>query len=144
MTPQEKLNALKTAYQLKTRNDGTEYYALNEGPLRDALLEIQNNSNFVTGMHDLDYEIMARASWHLVDECDTLEKLETFDYMESNTELASVYTNHRLNYLHQNNQDEISEIAKDCNCDIATAAATWYESKIAEAIEALKAYILSK
>ena len=74
------------------------------------------------------------------------EKLEQFEKLAEaelhETETASVYTSTRLSYLNQSNQYDITEVLKECSCDIATACAIWYDRKVAEACEELVAYIL--
>lgn len=99
--------------------------------LRDLFLE-----NFE--VKDLDYEIFSRA-------CDDVAEVDLRDLegSEFTGDFASVYTFDRLQYLDNNNQDEISEYVKSYEVDIATACAIWYDERVNSACGLIRDYVLA-
>lgn len=113
---------------------------------KDAMQKIQQNLEVD---FETSYDIMASA-------CDIIDGLTLEEsgrdsllddnmldlYAEADGS-ASIYTSTRLSYLTNWNEDEITSLVKDEGIDsIATACAVWYERKVQEALEALRAYII--
>lgn len=85
-------------------------------------------------VRDLDYETFSRA-------CDIVSEIyaekpeitqddATDDIYERASDSANVYNDVRLGYLTIWNQDEIGDYVRDLHCDVATAAAYWYDKQV--------------
>ena len=126
----------------KKRDNGDEFYCLKDGLdksieqlIHDVMYEIDESFNF-----DLRYSVLNDAL-NALSEIE-LKDLPEFDPYETESEYASVYTDTRLSYLNNWNQDEITEKMKEYDCDIQTACAVWYDDQVKELLQALKAKIL--
>ena len=114
---------------------------------QNAILDIQRNLNVD---FEISYEIMADAC-HIIAEKtltgtdrDSLTG-DDLDFFADADSQANVYTAVQLSYLNNENESEISDLMKDeAITSIAQACSVWYSQKVAEACEALKAYILAQ
>lgn len=148
-TKRQKLALIGKAYTTIQKNDETIHIldteVITDMATQNAILDIQSNLDTA---FEISYEIMA-------DACDILaEKTLTgndrdsltgddLDFFADADSTANVYTGVQLSYLSNNNESEISDIMKDESIEsIAQACSIWYSQKVAEACEALKAYIL--
>lgn len=150
MTKKEKFNAIINAYEVKHRDcDNKDIQVISKKipkEVHDELLKIQRNLN--VGF-ELSYEIVSDACYEIGDRLiidDTAEKDEDIINIEDITEhdginCASCYTSVQLEYIDNNNQSEISDIAKDYETDVAAAAAIWYNEKVLDACRFIIDYI---
>lgn len=120
----------------KERDDGEKFYCRKEGTpkhietiMQDIMFENDNHD------FDLDYEIMNDALNVLYDV--DYKDLKDLDIYENSEEYASVYTTTRISYLNMWTQDEISEVLKECECDIQTACAIWYDRQVETILQEL-------
>lgn len=134
MTKQELLDAIPNAYETRTRL-GIDYEVIKDdapAPVRDILMKVSDAMYEDCKDLDLAHDITARAAllggYRLVEE-------DAPDPSELAQNTASPYTARRLEYITVHNQDDISELMKEYELDdIATAAAVWYENRVAEAV----------
>lgn len=150
MTKEKKLELVSHAYTTMQKNGDTIHIldtdVITDMATQNAILDIQRNLEVD---FELAYEIMA-------DACDIIsEKTLTgidrdsligddLDFFADADSGANVYTSVQLSYLNINNEAEISELMKDeAITSIGQACSIWYSQKVAEACEALKAYILN-
>lgn len=146
MEKSEKLMAISHAYTTKKVEDAREEITIISEDLTpeasEAIKSIQFKLNDETGTFELDYDIMSSACDILANE--ELENIKSEDVFDNIDEWgASVYTATRLGYLNMNNQDEISDIAKEYGCDIQTACAVWYDRQVETAARMLREWILA-
>lgn len=99
--------------------------------LKKVLMKIIYDDN-VGGTHDLSYEICAQACEAVSDFHSNEDYEELQDYLCDNGDFASYLIFDRLAYLNIGNQDEVTEILKENNCNIEEASAIWYDQKISE------------
>lgn len=146
MNKKEKLAFIADAYLAKKVEDARESVHVISDKLtaeqKEAVQRIQQELNDDTGCFELDYDIMYDACNEISDI--DLADLHDMDFRDPNIDCASPYTGKRLSYLTINNQEEITEITVDASCDIAQACADWYNQKVENACEMLKAYILAE
>jgi len=139
----EDYSILVSCIELAKRDDGTEFYRVKDGT-PDHVAKIVSDVVFKADedIHswDLSYEIANDALNALYDV--ELDNLSEFDIYEQDSEHASIWTAARLEYLTMWNQDEIADKVRDYDCDIATAAAMWYEEQVNYMVEAFKSAIL--
>jgi len=143
----KKLELLENAYTYDKEKEqyfsNTELYTELE-PIKKIQFEMDEGVKF-----ELGYEIMNDACNYITENI-TIENLQNpdFDFREDTeanlTEFASIYTQTRLEYLNQWNQDEITDILKDYSCDIQTACAIWYDRQVEEAITKLIEWLQEK
>lgn len=135
MTNKQKLESLYNAYTLVDEETNNERYILNEQhPLYETVKNVQFELNDDTHTFELDYDIMHTACVVL---SENSENYEDVDWYEATQDTASVYTAAQLRYINIWNQSEITDIARESELDIATAAGVWYEQKVAEACHML-------
>lgn len=135
----EKYALLDNAMELIKKDNGSEIYVLSDKlpeKEREELANIAYNISETTQGFDLPYEILNDAINFVVElELSDLED-ENFDWQDINSDtFASVYTATRLSYLNHWNQDEISSLLKEYQCDISEACMFWYDERVKEAIE---------
>jgi hypothetical protein len=139
MTKSQKINALAKAMRQSVRGaakdgmldpEGEKYYHFtDEAPkeLQDIFIEHYE-------VRDVDYETFSAACdivFDIYTSEPTISKEEAEDDIyESASDSASVYTGERLSYLNVWNQDEVAEIVREHECDIATGAAIWYDKQV--------------
>lgn len=148
MTKKQKLKAVASAMKFhEWKNDKGEVnktgYIISdncEPGLKDILIEEIYNDDANT---DVAYEIVSRACDVFADNDIDLDELKNLDLCEYANDGASVYTEDRLNYLTMWNQYDITEIVKECGCDVQTACAVWYDRRVLEVAEKLRDYILT-
>lgn len=141
---QNRLEHIKNAMEQKPRAQLTSdtFYCITDNcnpELKTVLMDLIYDEN-IGGNNNLSYEICAKA-------CDIIGEIdisEDFDVYEHIQEVASIWTQTRLEYLNAMNQAEVSDIVKEHSCDIQQACAVWYENMVAQACETLKDYVLSK
>lgn len=112
----------------------------------DAISQIQRNLDV---QFDLSCEIMKDACYIISEKTlseDTKNSdgiwYEDMDLYADADAITSVYTGVQLSYLSVNNEAEISDLMKDeAIPSIAQACSIWYSQKVAEACDALLAYI---
>jgi aspartyl-tRNA synthetase len=143
MDTKEKINLLETAMQIKTRDNGQEFYCFTETvpeELKDLFISNYN-------VKDLDYQIFSTAidtiveAWANNEDSPTL--LEEYIYDNYN-DFASPYNADRLAYMDIHNEAEIVDIIKEYSCEyINEACAIWYDNQVKDAIMIiLNRYIL--
>ncbi len=133
MTKQEKIASLDKAMTASTRDSGETFNHFTEeapGELQSLFLE-----NYE--VRDQDYEIFAIACG-VIGDVYASEKDATYDEIqdaigEEARESASIWTENRLGYLTMHNQDEVADIAREHECDIAEACAVWYDREVEKA-----------
>lgn len=93
---------------------------------------------------DLAYNI-AHASLYALSDV-LLSELSAYNPDNDNYDgFASIYTSDRLAYLNNGNQQEISDLMKECSADdIATACAYWFDRKVTDFIENIKGQIVTE
>lgn len=145
MNQKEKLALLGSAYVTKKVDDAREQIRIMNDALPADFIEgikkVQFTLNEETSTFELDYEIMSDACSLITDNCNDIQELQDADFYELSSDSASVYTATRLSYLTIQTQDEVSEISKEYECDIATAAAVWYDQKVASVCGLLREFI---
>lgn len=137
---QQKLDALIASYESRKGEDGRLLYFITEDTsdfIHSRLNEIRNGLDI--NNLDMAHEVMNDATTAL----DALElgELKAAEPSELAEGTANVYTAAQLALIDIWNQDEIASIVRECDMDIGTSAAIWYERKVAEAIDGLKAFI---
>lgn len=137
MTKSEKLEALSRAYISKKVDDAREQITVlnDESPVHEDVKAIQFRLNEETGTFELDYQIMQSACYAL----SNLEQnqLDSADANELANDTASIWTSDEIGYINMHNQIDIADIVHEQECDIATAAAVWYERQVSSAIQML-------
>lgn len=133
----EKMSVLDFAIVSEEKNDKQRYF-LNTDKLseeyQESLRAIAFEIHDDTSDFDLTYEILNDACM-FVSELEE-EEIKDDNWRDSATlEFASVYTQARLEYLNQNNEYNITEIMRECECDIQDACAQWYDERVNEAID---------
>lgn len=101
----------------------------------DALKELTDLFLEHYEVKDIDYETFSRAcdivSEIYADKPDTTQDAATEEIYERASDCASVYTYQRLQYLDANNDQEITDTLKECNCTtISEACAVWYDRQV--------------
>lgn len=149
---QEKLTAIENAYIVHKEKD---IYIFNEDSklpevkkhleaIKNIQFELTDDLGFNFAfevMHDA-CNVIGIATEENPMETDLKEQLENADFYELSNDVASVYTATRLSYLTIHNQDEITDIVKEFECDIQTACAVWYDRVVAGACEKLREWVL--
>lgn len=139
---QSKLDRLESAMSYTGENPeaGTraDIYIINDGVdeetrnfLCELIAELRNSC-----ATDLAFELVSTAIDLVVEQDGEAE-----DWQELADDSASVYTSTRLEYLHQSNQDEITDIVKEYDNDIQTACAVWFERQVGEVCEKLSEWV---
>jgi|TARA_R100001530_G_scaffold1410_2_gene2566 hypothetical protein len=138
----KKLDSLSDAYTAKKVEDEREEITVfnEKNPYYSQMKDIQRE--LADKFREIDYEIMDSACMVLSDVED--KALEEADTYELSNDTASVYNNTRLSYMDIWNQDEVSDIVKELDCDISTACAVWYEQEVARACEMLRSWVLNE
>lgn len=143
MTKKEKIASLKSAMTTSKREGEEEsfYHFTNTAPKELIELFVENYS-----VKDLDYEIFSRAC-DIVSEVysykpEATDEQATDDIYEHSSESASVYTNGRLEYLNQWNEEEISQTMREYGeQSIAIACAIWYDRQVEQAAIIIKDWV---
>lgn len=118
---------IKDAFYIKEIWDNQRCLIQDNHPETEKLLEIVYAIREEWAETDKAYEIVSQAVDIVV---------EWYDE-DTSIESASVYTRERLDYLTIYNQDDITNIVKKYNCDIATACAYWYDERVRQAVNLL-------
>lgn len=133
-----KFEALDHAIRSEER-DGEIIYLLNQEALTpeqyDALRDIAFNIDEEAHSLNLTYEILNDAV-NFVSELEPKDLNDDWRDQLSDT-FASVYTATRLDYLNVWNQDDITAIVREYQCDIQEACAYWYDEQVSTAIDAI-------
>lgn len=141
MNKENKLAAVAVAITKSTRSDGTEFYHFADGApesLRDLFLEHYS-------VRDLDYQTFGRACDVVAEVYAEKPKDITEAIYERSADSASVYTADRLAYLDLHNEDEISELMRECGeHSIATACAMWYDRQVEQAAILISEWVEAK
>jgi len=127
-----KIELLPKLYTTTKRGEN-DIYILSDNIDNETRDTMQTMQRALDVSFDLSYEIMAKAcdiyaeAWANNEDSPTL----LMEYIQENyQDYASVYPYEQLSWLDNNNQQNISDIVKEYDCDIATACKKWYESKV--------------
>lgn len=149
MIKDEKIAALATAMTATTRDNGEVFnHFTKESPqeLQDLYLKHY-------GSDDLDFEIFNRALDVVdnarvdakkddngkVDEENVVDNIYTYA-----SDSASIMTYDRLQYLNNNNEQEISEMMRDFEMrSIADACAAWYDKQVEQAAIIINDWVMA-
>lgn len=134
MTNIEKYNQIANAFKI---HGDKEIYVFSDEVNDEVKKMIQNIMYDNIENFDLAYEVAGKACEYIANT--PLEKLQEANTYEA--EHASVYTATRLSYLNVQNQYDITEVLKECECDIQEACAIWFDRAVQVIAENLIAYI---
>lgn len=132
---------LVNCVEQRKRDNDDEFYCLKDNTPED-IKRLLQDAVYENDQHDFDlnYEMLNDALNELNEV--EFEDLARYDVYDSESEFASVYTAVRLGYLSIWNQDEITEKLKECECDIQTACAVWYDEQVKQLIQTIKDKII--
>lgn len=148
----ETYNELLNSMDKKERNEGKEdYYTfINDnvaGKLKDYLISlVYSDEGIASGDNNLNYDILYKAISFIANQGYTLaefKKLSISDVtaMQSDS-FASIWTNERLSYLNNYNEDSISNIFTEYACSlISDACAYFYNASVETTLYQLQEYI---
>lgn len=145
MTPTEKQQAIATAMrytgdkeEAQAKGERAEIYLIKDTTSEELTKVLFDSMKDLDASHDLSYEIASRA-------CDIVADIDldkdTDDQLADQTP-ASVYIATRLSYLNAHNQDTITDISKEYDCDIQEACAYWYDNQVRDVARALLAWVV--
>jgi hypothetical protein len=130
---------LTDSIELRKKDNGNEYYCRKDNTpkyietiLTDTVFAIDQECHSL----DLAYTILNDVINELAEI--ELKDLPEYDIYENQTEFASVYTATRLEYLNMWNNEEITQKVKECECDIQTACAIWYDEQVINGFNFIK------
>lgn len=134
MTQIEKYNQIANAFKIHGEKEIYVFSDQVNDEVKEVIQDIMydNIRNF-----DLSYEVAGKACEYIASI--PFEELQKVDIQEA--EHASVYIATRLSYLNLNNQYDITEVLKECGCDIQEACAIWFDRAVQVIAENLIAYI---
>lgn len=150
-TQKDRLNHVANAMELKQFDSNREAYIIKDEcneDLKNVLMTLIYDEN-IGGNQDISYEICASACDIISDKTsegndrDSLTGDDLDLYADADSR-ANVYTAVQLSYLNINNEDEISQLMQDeAITSVAQACTAWHTSKVVEACERLKDYVLN-
>lgn len=153
MTTKQKIKnielAMETRYRDKNKKDETAFHCISdncEPELKKVLMSIIYDEN-IGGQNNLSYDICYDACAFFDDITDKYYNNDDINGDEyiNEYEPSSIYTYDRLQYLNNNNQQEISDVMKEYSIDdIATACAIWYDNMVRQAISTIISDYLNK
>lgn len=134
MITKKTIDMLEGAMSMGERDNGKSYFYFNDTV--DETLQDLFRKNY--SLRDLDYEIFNRAIDTICEAFhDCKNKKDLQEYIRDNyTEYASIMTYDRLQYLNNNNDDEIARNLREWElATVSQACAVWYDEQVQCAIE---------